>query len=777
MTDASMMNKTAGFRYASSNREAQHITILDNSGQLLEINLNDSDRAEILFGREDTGSTSLIWIDSPIVSRIHGRFVCEKGKWYIEDLNSRNGILCNGAYIQKRLLCEGDIYRIGSRDKERTDAVLFLVSADDPDSGWVRFPIEKSQFSIGRSKENDLILPFITVSRKHAVLTRGSSGWLIRNESAGNGILVNDQLVKGQVALHEQDVICVTTTRIIFTSEALFVCANNRGISVDARNVVVVRGKGKHAFVTSDHVDLSIMPGELVAIIGGSGAGKSTIMNVLCGYLKPNEGSVYINGNDLYRNFDSLKNCFGYVPQSDIVYNNLTLYDMLKYTAELRLPKDVNKEEQDRAILRAIRLVELDEKKDSLIRNLSGGQRKRASIAVELLSDPKLLFLDEPASGLDPGTERSLMQSLKKMTKAGKTVILVTHSTLQLSLCDKIVFMGKGGRLCFFGNEKDALTFFETKDIVDVYAKMTDQSREWQEKYLASSTAPEEKEQAKTTTEKQKKRRFHQLGVLCSRYIKLTLNDRQRLLLLFLQAPLLAVLISLVADGEQFKQYEMTKSLLFSLSCSGFWIGMLNAIQEICKERTILKREYMTGLTLTGYVLSKIIVLGVLCLIQCAMLITVFWLMVGVPEQTLLFPPVLEMFVTIWLTATSAAAMGLFVSSLFTNPDRAMTVAPLLLMPQMLFSGLLFKLTGVKEYISWFAICRWSMEGLGTTADLNSLPLLIQQQGLPAVHEAEEFFEYTTGHIWFAWMLMAGFTVLFLACARLALATIRKAGS
>lgn len=768
-------NKTEAFKSDSKKSAGQMITILDGKESLMQINLSRFGAPEITFGRARDASAPNIVLSSPIVSRLHGKFVFEHGKWFVQDLDSTNGIMCNGAFIHRRQLFDGDILRIGSKKKERSDSVLFLVSSDATNATWHRFPLEKQSIKIGRSSTNDVVLPHVSVSREHASLIRKENKWYIKNENSENGVIVNEHTVQKYVHLHEQDVICITNTKIIFTSEALYVCSYNNGISVDARGIVVVRGKGDQSFVTSDHVDMTISPGELVAIIGGSGAGKSTIMNVLCGYLKPNEGNVYINGCNLYQNFDAMKKCFGYVPQSDIVYNNLSLYDMLRYTAELRLPKDMSDKERDRAIDKAIAMVDLEEKKHSLIRELSGGQRKRASIAVELLPDPKLLFLDEPASGLDPGTERSLMQSLRMMTQAGKTVILVTHSTLQLGLCDKIAFMGKGGKLCFFGNEQEALSFFRTKDIVDVYAKITHHSAEWHERYNRIFQLPKEMKSTEKVDEKQTKYRIHQLGVLCKRYAKLILNDRQRLLLIILQAPLLAVLIALVADGTQFEQCEMTKSLLFALSCSGFWIGTLNAIQEICKERTILKREYMTGLSLSAYTLSKIIVLGILCLLQCVLMVSVFGIMVGMPEKGLIMPAFLEMLVTAWLTALSATAMGLFVSSLFTNPDRAMTVAPLLLMPQMLFSGILFKLSGATQYISWLAVCRWSMEGFGTTANLNSLPLALQEQGFPLEHEAEEFFEYSSGHLWLAWLIMFGFAVLFLVLARLILARIRDA--
>lgn len=447
---------------------------------------------------------------------------------------------------------------------------------------------------------------------------------------------------------------------------------------------------------------------------------------------------------------------------------------MLMYTSKLRLPKDTTPQEREAAISRAIELVELTEKRKSLIRSLSGGQRKRASIAVELLSDPNLMFLDEPASGLDPGTERNLMQSLRKMADGGKTVILVTHSTLQLKMCDKIVFMGKGGNLCFCGSLDEALKFFGVSDVVDVYNMITEQAPEWSAKYRQYSSSHRRANRTPEVPAKTQKNRLRQLGVLSARYLRLVTNDRQRLFLLLVQAPLLAVLITLVADGGQFEQYDMTKSLLFALSCSAFWVGMLNSIQEICKERNIMKREYMTGLSLTSYIMSKIIVLGVLSMIQSVLIVGVFCMIVGMPEEGLIMHPLLELLITTFLTAISSTAMGLFVSSLFTNADRAMTVAPILLMPQILFSGLIFKLDGATEIISWFAVCRWSMEGYGTSANLNDLPMKLQLEGLPITHEAESFFDYTCTHLLTSWGILLAFTAAFLILARIVLSKVGR---
>ena len=774
-------NKTTYYTGTESKIAGSIVTIFDGDRAPRMIWLNQFRKDCVCFGR---GPQNDIVLTSPLVSMEHGRFIYRDHAWIVEDKaaytgrGSTNGLFYNNTSIISRAICDGDFIRIDNWKETVANGVLFVCSSAESENKWSSKPLSGvRELTIGRDTGCDIVLPHISVSKCHAKIVREADGFYILDNGSTNGIIVNHKRVSGREKLHEKDVVVITNSKLIFTSAMISYCCYKNGICVDAADVVIRRGKGKKSFVTCDHVNLNIKPGELVAVIGGSGAGKSTVLNCMCGYLPPTEGEVYINGINLYQNFDALKKLIGYVPQSDIVYDNLTLYDMLLYTAKLRLPKDTSSAEREDAIARAIAMVELPEKRDSLIKSLSGGQRKRASIAVELLSDPNLLFLDEPASGLDPGTERNLMHSLRKMANDGKTVILVTHSTLQLKMCDKIVFMGKGGNLCFCGSYAEALAFFGVSDIVDVYNMITEQAKHWRTKYEHAAAVPGREQNTDAVSGKSRKNRLKQLRVLSERYLKLVANDRQRLILLLVQAPLLALLISFVADGKQFEQYEMTKSLLFALSCSAFWVGMLNAIQEICKERTILKREYMTGLSLGAYVSSKIIVLGILCLIQSVMITGVFSMLVGLPESGILTHPFLELLITTFITAVASAAMGLFVSSLFTNADRAMTVAPILLMPQILFSGLIFKLSGATEIVSWIAVCRWSIEGYGTTANLNDLPLRLQQEGIMIPHEAEEFFTYTAEHLLTAWGILLLFAVVFLLLAGIVLRSIKKEGN
>jgi len=248
------------------------------------------------------------------------------------------------------------------------------------------------------------------------------------------------------------------------------------------------------------------------------------------------------------------------------------------------------------------------------------------------------------------------------------------------------------------------------------------------------------------------------------------------MMLMLLQAPLLAILISFVADGYQFEQLEITRSLLFALSCSAFWIGILNSIQEVCKERNILKREYMTGLRLDSYISSKLLVIGIICAVQAFLLAYTFVLLVGLPSQGVVFGAFSELLLTTFLTAFAASAMGIFVSSMFTNADRAMTVAPLLLMPQLLFSGMIFSLEGAASVISWLTVCRFSVSAYGTTANLNSLSTRLEQEGFLIPREAESYFTFTGANFAFSLLMLCLFVAVFSFIAGYALRNIKNNG-
>ena len=397
------------------------------------------------------------------------------------------------------------------------------------------------------------------------------------------------------------------------------------------------------------------------------------------------------------------------------------------------------------------------------------------------MSSPKLFFLDEPSSGLDPGTEEKLMETLRKMSRMGTTIILITHNTMNIHLCDKIIFLGRGGNLCYYGEPQKAAEFFGVDNLVKVYNMTFEQPELWKMHYLdvcgqrredtVEKSMKNMNISAKVKTEGSPVR---QMGQLISRNLRLILNDKKRLLMLLLQAPLLAYLVYLVSNEEVFKQYEITKGIMFALACCAFWVGILNSIQEICKERTILKREYLSGLSLGSYIGSKLVVMGIICAVESLLLSQTFLYLVEAPDDGVFLPFRVEIFLTTYLTAMAATATGLFISALVKNPDRAMTIAPIILMPQILFSGLAFSLQGTIEKISNLVVCRWSMEGFGTTADLNDLSLKIQSTIPQVAHESEKYYEYTALHLVFSWEILICFIIVFSIASYLAIRKMKK---
>ena len=715
------------------------VTIFDGIQTPATYLLNSFGKAQITFGRAPNNDLVLY---SPIVSSLHGRFIFQNGRWYIEDRSvfggtpSKNGLIYNNSYLDSRVISEGDFVRIDDGVQTIADGVLFMFSSNEQQKRWSMMPLQGiNEIRIGRDPNCQIYFPHISVSRLHARIVRTNQGFFLYDNSSKNGVVVNNQRVKGTCRLNEKDVIMISNNKIIFTSNLLFFASFNSGISVDAENILISRGSGKNAFATPYPMDINIRPGELIAIVGCSGAGKSTIMNCMSGYLQPSQGHVSINGTDLYENFDSLKEIIGYVPQADIVYDNLSVFDMLMYTAKMRLAKELTLEERKAAVERAIRMVDLQEHQQRLIKKLSGGQKKRASIAVELLSDPSLLFLDEPASGLDPGTEKMLMESLRKMADGGKTVILVTHSVLQLQMCDRIIFMGKGGRLCFFGSYQEAMAFFNITDIVDVYNILSNDPENCAQRFMASRPKVRARIQSTGRTTIPKRQKQSEIPVLFSRYLKLLFNDRQRALILFLQAPVLGILISLVKKGEPFETGQSD----------------------------IVKREFMAGMSLNSYLLSKVYALAAVCGAQSLLLSSTFCILVGTPDG-LMMPGFMEMFVTTYLTALAASSIGLLLSALFTNPDRALTVAPLPILVQILFSGLIFDLSGVTDVLSWIVVCRWSMEGYGTTANLNQFIRMGENKS----------YEYTSGHMMLVWFIIILIIAGSLFIAQRALSSLSK---
>lgn len=721
--------------------------------------LSNFKKRKISFGRNIDND---IVINSTIVSGNHGYILIEGNQSVIYDNSSTNGLLINGKKQLKYLLDSDCIIRIDNVSNTLKNGVTMIYSGTSDTSDWNELAIS-DKISIGRSVDNDICIKHVSISQKHAIIESEGNVYFLTDLNSTNGVIYNGRVLDKKVALKNKDVFKIGNTSFLFGEQRILYKQYKSGIKLQAVNIVKTVKTKKGPLRISDDISLTIQPGEFVAIIGGSGAGKSTFMNCISGFNKATSGNVLIDDCDLYTNYPVFKSLIGYVPQQDIVYDNLTLHSMLFYTAKMRMPSDLSSDEIERRIDEVIEIVELTERKNTFIRQLSGGQKKRASIAVELLADPSLFFLDEPTSGLDPGTERNLMHTLKKMTSFGKTIILVTHTTLNLHLCDKIVFLGKGGKLCFFGTPEYALKFFEVESLVDVYNMLNNDTLYWFEKFNNQTKYKDIKIESPLNVPKKKVNILKQFLILSKRYADLIINDKRQLLLLLLQAPLLAFFMSVVVNDDIFEYYNHTKAILFTMICSAIWMGLLNSIQEICKERVIFKREYAANLRIAPYIFSKISIQSIVSLAQSLLFVGTVFIIFGLPESGILWEwSFFEMTITTFLVSLAASTTGLLVSSLSPNTEIAMIAAPLLLVPQMLFSGMLFELDGVIKTISYFIISRWGMEAYGSIANLNSLPLEIQKDFPTITRTTESFFEMTSSHLMNTWTILIVYTIVLI---------------
>src|SRR3954470_14582290 len=311
--------------------------------------------------------------------------------------------------------------------------------------------------SIGRAPDNDVVLPDLTVSARHAVLDRAGDGsYVITDLGSSNGTFVNGARVQ-KSRVDEGSVLSLGRHLLRFTGGHLEEYVETGQAYLEALNLTVTTEEGR--VILSD-VSFSLGPSSLLAVVGPSGAGKSTLTNALNGFRPASSGAVLYGGRDLYRHYDDIRQRIGFVPQDDILHPLLTVRRALEYAAELRFPPDVTKQERSARIDEVLEELDLTERATTRIAKLSGGQRKRVSVALELLTKPSLLFLDEPTSGLDPGNERQVMALLQDLAKGGRTVIVVTHSTQSLHLCDRALFLAPGGKLAYIGEPRDALRYF-----------------------------------------------------------------------------------------------------------------------------------------------------------------------------------------------------------------------------------------------------------------------------------------------------------------------------
>jgi len=641
-----------------------------------------------------------ITLNNARISKHHLQIIYNKeGELHVQDLGSTNGTFLNGIKIEKsKLLKHKDKLQLAGLND-----VLIVIekptsnAITDTQNAIIDKFKDKNRIVIGRNSDCDVVLNYGTVSKWHAAITKKSANrYTIEDGGSTNGTFVNGRRIKKLTEITSTDKIFIGRHQLSLEGKIKDL---NEELAITAVGIEKTYPNGVKAL---KKMDLSIPSKSLIAIMGPSGCGKSTLLKALNGDTPASKGRIFLFNQELSANWQYLKTQIGYVPQDDIVHKELTVRQCLFFTAKLRL-ENLSNDEIDEKINQVLTDLNMLDKKDNLISSLSGGQRKRVSIAVELMTDPLIIFLDEPTSPLDPQTVDDFLGIMKRLSEKGTTVLMVTHKPEDLEYMDEVIFMAEGGHMVFYGDSKRYKEYFNVKTAVSVFSQISGKNAKiWIEKYLnprpLSNTSSSSSVRPPSETSMLK-----QFLWLTKRYFTIKTNDRVNTLLMLAQAPIIAILICLI-----FK--EISGAVLFMISISAIWLGAQNAAREIVSEGAIYKRERMYNLEIFPYILSKITVLSVVSLIQSFVFIVILFIhfnsaIVELNEPHYLF---------FWMLFLSIAStfLGLLLSSLVKTSERAMTILPLILLPQIMLAGLIAKVSnGFVEFISYLTISRWGVEG------------------------------------------------------------------
>ncbi|MFI6010794.1 FHA domain-containing protein [Streptomyces sp. NPDC051243] len=621
-----------------------------------------------------------------------------------------------------------------------------------------RSPTTFHQFSIGRvmrigrALENELVVSDLQVSRHHAEFHSTPDGRMeIRDLGSHNGTYVNGQPIPkgGSAMLGPTDIVGVGHSTFRIVGDRLEEFVDTGEVSFSARHLTVTVDGGKQ--ILKD-VSFGVPEKSLIAVIGPSGSGKSTLLKALTGYRPANQGDVLYDNRNLYKQFAELRQRIGLVPQDDILHKELTVKKALKYAAKLRFPADTTAKEREARIDEVLRELKLDIHKEKKVTSLSGGQRKRVSVALELLTKPSLIFLDEPTSGLDPGMDRDVMQLLRGLADDGRTVLVVTHSVAELALCDKLLVMAPGGAVAYFGPPEEALNFFGYDTWADVFSAFENyRDYDWAGRWKGSqhyqmyaadidAIAPQSVQMPPMQAMKPPKPQgwMSQFLTLVRRYVSVIASDKGFLaLMVILPAVLGAVSLLIDADKDLLVNTEVNPktglpvpngtatTVLLILAVGACFAGAANSVRELIKERVIYERERATGLSRSAYLMSKVFVLGFITVLQGLMVGVIGFSSRVIPDEGLVLGELtlLELSLPIMALGFTSMMFGLIISALVKTAEKTMPLLVMFAIIQVVFTGCLFALNGsigVNQF-SYLMPSRWAVGAAGATLDFNRI--------------------------------------------------------
>jgi len=630
---------------------------------------------------------------------------------------------------------------------------------------------------IGRATDNDIVIPDVLASRHHATLLPSPGGTEIRDNRSINGTFVNGARVDSAM-LRDGDVVTIGNVDLVFAGGTLArrseteAATRTGGLEVHGVTWTIEGNK-----TLLDNISLTARPGTLTAVIGPSGAGKSTFARLVAGYTHPTSGTVTFEGHNVHAEYASLRSRIGMVPQDDVVHGQLTVRQALMYAAELRLPPDTNKADREQVVNEVLEELEMTKHLDTRVDKLSGGQRKRASVALELLTGPSLLILDEPTSGLDPALDRQVMTMLRQLADAGRVVLVVTHSLTYLDVCDQVLLLAPGGKTAFCGSPSQIGPAMGTTNWADIFSAVAGDPDAAKARYLAQTGPPPPVppvEQPTDLGEPAKTSLIRQFSTIGRRQIRLVVSDRGYFVFLALLPFIMGVLSLSVPGATGFGLPDKLSDapnqpgqVLVLMNVGAIFMGTALTIRDLIGERAIFLREQAVGLSTTAYLLAKVCIYSVFAIVQSGIVTAITLIGVGPPKNGGLVlgssdtAATIELFLGMAAATVCAATVGFALSALAKTSDQIMPLLVVAIMSQLVFSGGMIPVTGriPLDQMSWVTPARW---GFAATASTVGLTDLVK----PPIVPDDALWKHTSG-AWFLDMAMlAALSIFYVSFVR-----------
>ena len=706
---------------------------------------------DVVIGRDVRADVRL---PHPGISRAHMLLRYLNGHWVAIDNHSLNGIFVGPRRVHSVPIRNGETICIGNPEGppltfeigpgpqrirgdagRRTDVLsIATIVMRALRAGPPQAPPPGST-SIGRAFDNDVVITDVLASGHHATLVPTPEGVQIQDADSANGTFVNGERVKA-APLQHNDVVTIGNVDFVFANGNL-VRRTEPATTTGGLEVRGVTLSVKRAVTLLDRVSFSAKPGTLTAVIGPSGSGKSTLLRAIVGATRPTNGAVSFEGHDLHAAYTLLRGRIGMVPQDDVVHRQLTINQALSYAAELRMPPDSTKEGRRQVIAQVLDELELTPHAQTRIDKLSGGQRKRASVALELLTGPSLLALDEPTTGLDPALDLQVMTMLRQLADAGRVIVVATHSLACLDVCDQVLLLAPGGKTAFCGPPSAVGPAMGSTDWADIYTEIRADPDAAQRRFaenLVEQPAQGVPEESAASSKPVQTSLGRQFSTIARRQVRLIVADRGYFLFLALLPFIVGLLPLAVAGHAGFGKAAFdgdapneAKQILVLMNFGAFFMGTALTVRALVGERAIFGRERAVGLSPSAYLAAKIAVFGAIAVVQSAVLVLIVTLGKGAPlGATVLGSPTFELFVGIAATCVASAVVGLFVSALAQNSNQVLPLTVLTLMVQVVLAGGMIPVTDRPlDPVSWLTPARWGLAATASTADLTNTVLVI----------------------------------------------------